>query len=387
MIASPATNRGGAPADRRLGLTLVEVMVVMAIIAVLIVLLIPAVQSARESARRSTCANQLRQLGQACLAYESTNGRFPYGAGDPVFPPGNFDAPNDVSRTYGIFVHLLPFIEQQSLYNSIVAEAWKPVSPTIPFTNAQTSKETNQVVVLPLACPSDASLGMTVERFHNYRVNWGDLMCNENQSWYRGPMGKSTIHAVPAAKIRDGLSNTLFFSESAFPTGRAWAPGGIVANVATWTRGDLQPPPATCLTAAATAANWVPAANLELTNNGGGRKWSFSFPYTTGFFTILPPNSPDCSSFPIQTPFFNVGTVFAGASSYHTGGVLAAMGDSSVRFIANEINAGNPNDSPGLAPPAGNTNNNHRYTGESKWGVWGALGTIRGREAVDYNGL
>jgi len=192
---------------------------------------------------------------------------------------------------------------------------------------------------------------------------------------------------VPAAKIRDGLSNTLFFSESAFRTGRAWAPGGIVANVASWTRGDLQPPPATCLTAAATAANWVPAANLNLSNSGGRRKWSFSFPQDTGFFTILPPNSPDCSLHSIQTPFFNVGTVFAGASSYHAGGVLAAMGDSSVRFIANEINAGNPNDSPGLAPPAGNTNNNHKYTGESKWGVWGALGTIRGREAVDSNGL
>jgi prepilin-type N-terminal cleavage/methylation domain-containing protein len=380
MIASPATNRGGAPADRRLGLTLVEVMVVMAIIAVLIVLLIPAVQSARESARRSMCSNQLRQLGQACLAYESTNGRFPYGSYDPVFPA-------DVSFSYGIFVHLLPFIEQQSLYNSIVAEASTPESLTFPFTRAQNSKATNQPgIVLPLACPSDASLGMTKRRFFNYRVNWGDVMCNENQSWYRGPMGLPRFHVVPAAKITDGLSNTLFFSESAFPTGRAWAPGGIVANVATWTRGDLQPPPATCLTAAATAANWVPAANLELTNNGGGRKWSFSFPYTTGFFTILPPNSPDCSSFPIQTPFFNVDTVFAGASSYHTGGVLGAMGDSSVRFIANEIDAGNPNSSPGLTPPAGNTLYNERYTGESKWGVWGAMGTIRGREAVNYNG-
>jgi prepilin-type N-terminal cleavage/methylation domain-containing protein len=379
MIASPATNRAGAPADRRLGLTLVEVMVVMAIIAVLIVLLVPAVQSARESARRSMCSNQLRQLGQACLAYESTNGRFPYGAGDPVFPAGYAD-------TYGIFVHLLPFIEQQSLYDSIVAEAWTPENLTSPYTRAQNSKATNQrVVVLPLACPSDASLGMTVERFHNYRVNWGDVVNGWNREWYRGLMGKATRHAVPAAKITDGVSNTIFFSESAFRTGRAWAPGFIVANAAGW-GGLNQAPPAVCLTAAANPANWVPAATLNLSNSGRTRRWSYSNPGDTGFFTVLPPNSPDCSIWPIQTPFANLDDVYGGASSYHTGGVLGAMGDSSVRFIANEIDAGNPNSSPGLTPPAGNTLFNERYTGESKWGVWGAMGTIRGREAVNYNG-
>ena len=378
MIASPATNRAGAPEDPRHGMTLIELLAVIAIIAVLAMLLMPAVQSAREAARRVTCSNQLRQLGQACLAYEFTNGRFPYGAYDPVFPA-------TVSHTYGIFVHLLPHIEQQSLYDSVVAEAWTPVSPTIPFTNAQTSRATNQVVVLPLACPSDASLGTVKRRFFNYRVNWGDLMCNENQSWYRGPMGLPRC-TVPAAKIIDGLSNTLLFSESAFPTGRAGTPGGIVANVAAWSRGDLQPAPATCLTAAAAGTNWVPAANLDLTNAGASRSWSFSFPAVTGFFTILPPNSPDCSSFPIQTPFFNRDTVFPGASSYHAGGVVTTLCDASVRFFANEIDAGNPNQAPGLTPPAGNTNNNHRYTGESKWGVWGALGTIRGREAVVYTG-
>src|SRR5580704_2020512 len=96
------------------GFTLVELLVVVAIIGILIGLLVPAVNAARESARRTTCANNLRQLGVALLAYHEANGRFPNG-NQCLSVPALY---NITSSDHGsMFVPLLPYIDQNGLYD------------------------------------------------------------------------------------------------------------------------------------------------------------------------------------------------------------------------------------------------------------------------------
>lgn len=94
--------------SRTTGFTLVELLVVIAIIGILVAMLLPAVQAAREAARRSTCVNQLKQMGLACLNYESVGGEFPTGGTQP-WHGDNF------GEAYGWMVQILPYVENSTL--------------------------------------------------------------------------------------------------------------------------------------------------------------------------------------------------------------------------------------------------------------------------------
>src|SRR5262245_48938611 len=95
------------------GMTLVELLLVVAIIGSLVALLLPAIQAARESARRASCLNNMKQLGIAIANYESVNRHFPPGAIWDRWPP-----PDKRRRHGSILVHLLPYIEQQALFDA-----------------------------------------------------------------------------------------------------------------------------------------------------------------------------------------------------------------------------------------------------------------------------
>src|SRR5471032_2054494 len=105
---------------RRRGFTLIELLVVIAIIAVLIALLLPAVQQAREAARRTQCKNNLKQLGLAMYNYEGTYGKFPFASFVPWGRIGKDDCHMDYTGQFGPNwgVAILPYIEQASLYQS-----------------------------------------------------------------------------------------------------------------------------------------------------------------------------------------------------------------------------------------------------------------------------
>lgn len=103
----------------RTGFTLVELLVVIAIIGILVALLLPAVQAAREAARRSQCINNLKQIGLACHNFESTNGRFPTagGAVRQFFDREEFEGPIHGYEYAGWMYQILPYLEERSLYD------------------------------------------------------------------------------------------------------------------------------------------------------------------------------------------------------------------------------------------------------------------------------
>ena len=139
--------------QRTAGFTLIELLVVIAIIAVLIALLLPAVQQAREAARRTQCKNNLKQIGLALFNYESTNGCCPYG--------GNFSWGWGVdfrnSAPFGWREMILPYIEQPALYNIMEQNnqsvTWDQWQYSVIFASANLPQ--HQQVIPAYQCPSD----------------------------------------------------------------------------------------------------------------------------------------------------------------------------------------------------------------------------------------
>jgi prepilin-type N-terminal cleavage/methylation domain-containing protein/prepilin-type processing-associated H-X9-DG protein len=153
---------------RRSGFTLIELLVVIAIIAVLIALLLPAVQSAREAARRTQCVNNLKQIGLAFANYESANSMFPLGAMVFVSGPSTSDWGHEISNNGVSWVGLtLPYLEQNTVFNAINFNL--SIAAGSPATTAffATAWYTRLSV---LSCPSDGDQ----DGFRNFQSNNGD---------------------------------------------------------------------------------------------------------------------------------------------------------------------------------------------------------------------
>ena len=154
---------------QRSGFTLIELLVVIAIIAVLIALLLPAVQSAREAARRTQCVNNLKQLGLALHNYGSSYGAFPIGRS--VFP--NWTA-GPTPYSYSPFAMLLPFVEQSPLYASI--------NFNLPSGTAYQAGNTTALAtaVAGFLCPTDPQQVPQGEAGTNYRFSEGTTIAYES---------------------------------------------------------------------------------------------------------------------------------------------------------------------------------------------------------------
>ncbi len=212
----------------RLAFTLVELLVVIAIIGVLVALLLPAVQSAREAARRMQCQSNLKQIALALHNYESTHKKFPPGIvqqqGDPQFVAGA-TAANTINNTeswaWGAF--LLPYIEQNALYESAGIGRGGLLQNAV--TQASTPINTYR-------CPSDGrapkvriNMGFTVRfgpwALSNYKANCGHSGCGISGSdglfWRSNAPGEGgTPSDIGFRQIEDGTSNTIAIGEIAF---------------------------------------------------------------------------------------------------------------------------------------------------------------------------
>ncbi|HEY4758953.1 MAG TPA: DUF1559 domain-containing protein [Thermoguttaceae bacterium] len=226
---------------RERAFTIVELLVVIAIIGILLALLIPAVQAARETARRGQCSNNLKQIGLAIHNYHNLNQKLPPGnvIKEAGICPGNRP---DVQTKDGAnwLIMILPFLEQESLYASYDFGAYneglpnKRVRETHVGAYACPSDQDNEELMIPASGPAAAgflelpympgSYRAVSGRSDGYRFLDSSEFATYPQSW------RGAIHAVGAmdfkaesfANIHDGASSTLMVGESTTKTNRAW---------------------------------------------------------------------------------------------------------------------------------------------------------------------
>jgi prepilin-type N-terminal cleavage/methylation domain-containing protein len=326
---------------RSRGFTLIELLVVIAIIGILVALLLPAVQQARESARRTECKNHLKQIGLALHNYHDTHRVLPFGKG-----PSYSNLPSiPVYARWSQHALILPYIDQAPLYNSIdfsFAPATPGMGGVVPFMAPYANPggqntAASQAFISVFICPSDVSAGTGSQGWpgqNNYTGNQGGWLCDRSDA----PGGASDkapaevqtgvfyyLSRCGFRDVTDGLSQTCFFSEKL--------------------RGNGSPDPVTDMfliadqpTADATfnTCNSInPLTATPLTS-----KWGFSWVMGENCCTqhnhLATPNANTCGGTGFSGGMTNM-AMQVPPSSRHEGGVHVMMGDGSVHFCSENV--------------------------------------------------
>jgi prepilin-type N-terminal cleavage/methylation domain-containing protein len=258
---------------RRPGFTLVELLVVIAIIGVLVALLLPAVQAAREAARRSQCLSNLRQLGLALHGYALAN---------RVFPPGFCITRGTVlsgnNGSWSIHGRVLPYLEQGGAYMQVRLDvAW----------DAQTATGVPTARVPVFHCPSEVNDRVRVDASgkpyaypQNYGFNFGTWLVWDPATGQGGDGMFFVNSAITPGDVTDGLSNTLAAAE--------------VRTFTSYFRNTADPGPAvpsspTALAAMAAGAQFK--LGPELNQNTGHTEWADGRVHHSGVTTVFTPNT------------------------------------------------------------------------------------------------
>jgi len=355
---------------RRRGFTLVELLVVIAIIGILIALLLPAVQAAREAARRASCTNNLKQVSLAVHNFHDIYKVFPPGD-HSLFMRSAIPSGGDPNRI-GYFTHLLPFVEQKPLYDAVIQYEKEGNNPW--HNNSYSGGASPYLTsISTILCPSDGTRPQSGNdvAYTSYHCNRGDVWMNWDYWEWRGAFGNGERGECGFGKLLDGSSNTLMLAEVCI--GRTPDPGAKVkGGIARGENTNGDQPTAPCYARRGPNDILTGATQDSLGDNGWGlgRRWGDAHAIYTVFFPVMAPNSPTCSD-------HGENWAEPTASSYHSGGVNVSLCDGSVRFVSETIYAGDPNakiDFLGSRP--------QDYTGPSLRGVWGALGSARGKEPI-----
>ena len=327
---------------RRRAFTLVELLVVVAIIGVLVALLLPAVQAAREAARRTQCLNNLKNISLGALNYESARGELP------------FARKFDVWDSYSWSTAILPAVEQQAIYQlywTISEKTFKGPNPDGnggaiddnqnfgPHGNDVRRRQARETPIQLFCCPSDQTpqqneFGEPSGRWSLYRSTYrgctgaGDMYGNRialadgaiPEGAWKGAMGatkaspvRKLTPGVDLKAISDGTSNTLLFSEGRVPMTNDWA---------------------------------GPIGSTIYGNMGGALFSAYKPPNSTVPDRISGICPPQDSGYPVETctstghPGYggNDGNqIFSSARSLHAGGVNASMADGSGRFVREDV--------------------------------------------------
>ncbi len=302
----------------RRGMTLIELLVVIAIIGILIALLLPAVQAAREAARRMQCSNNFKQMGIALAAYHEASGVFPIGRTGlyRTYPSKN---PNRRTWVLGS----LPYFEQSNIFNTF--------NCSLSF-NDNENGTTVQSLVSMFVCPSDGPTLQEPDRpvpriKSNFAANWGSTHYFQGEGGYGaaspnplvGPAGTAWFTGAPfGVNVSNGLNTFLDGSSQTFLVGEVIAgvnrPAGTNPAGAYDHRGDIYNDDRNCamFMTYTTPNALIPDQLAEAQYCGQGYD-----------------NNPPCNT---SVPAFNA------ARSRHRGGVHVLFADGHVTFIRDEIN-------------------------------------------------
>ncbi|BBO30980.1 DUF1559 domain-containing protein [Lacipirellula parvula] len=382
------------------GFTLVELLVVIAIIGVLVALLLPAVQAAREAARRTQCVNNVKQMALGAANYESAKKAFPPGRLSPDWAvngaaQGSYTNYNSVQQNastktgfYSVHIWLLPYMEQANIYNMINFKVGQVLQMTTgggttPFNVNYNAYATAAGLFI---CPSDPFTGRVISE-NNYRANFGGstpfggALSNSAQSNYTA----TTADGVPASgngafsigteglrasEYTDGLSNTVFFSERTKGTGGAAASASPAkSDMVTSPQREAGFPTSSTLaafrdkhfTACQTYAPVADSFNFltpgrwadgEDFSNG----WPFAGYANTQYNHVAPPNwaGQDCGLYSAISDTPGEHAIIAPRSE-HPGSVVVAFGDGHTAIMTDSVDLV----------------------------VWRAIGTRNGEESID----
>ncbi len=326
-----ATRRAG-----RAGLTLAELMVCAGILGLLFALILPAVQSAREAARKVQCQSNLRQIGVALHGFESARQAFPTG-GDMLLDGSGGQWP----RSHAPQLYLLPYLDQGDLFASVdllsISERTVPIFPGVNDAN-----EAAMQTSIPIyRCPSDS--GAFPGCRNNYRANIGVTAFPRGANVVRTPALPGEGAFAPVNRglrpqhFRDGMSNTVGFSEKLGGGGdsQRFAPGRDFFFL------DAVANPSVIYNSPSCESLYVEACASLVDPNpphqaDTGAFWFYGGLPDTWYNHVLTPNHPipDCG---VGGGMFTTGVM--PARSLHSGGVNCLMMDGAVRFVSDSIDA------------------------------------------------
>ncbi len=361
---------------RRSGFTLIELLVVIAIIAILIGLLLPAVQAAREAARRAQCVNNLKQIGIAIHNYHDTSGCFPASRLQPYL--GYFNGKGGECWRGGLSVHvfILPYMEQGNVSNAFNFSMARIRIPPSGPPNCPANTTIGSIQLAAFLCPSDLNPQSPGNPVNNYRFNIGATIC-QSAAWedngsdanpwsaqcsaeISGPRGGVfTERTTSVATVTDGTSNTAAFSERML---------GDLLDTASVGPADVKDGPvrrvnSSAYTTDAMVAGCIADGNTTTNADGlygiGNGSMVNGDMQQTAYNHLFPPNSRivDCDGGGYIDS--NNEAAIVTARSRHPGIVNVVAADGSVRAVKSTVNAG----------------------------VWQAFGTARGGEIISADAL
>lgn len=346
----------------RPGFSLVELLVVIAIIAILIGMMLPAVRRVRPAARRTQCMNNLRQIALATLNYESAYMKFPSCTGLNVGGIGSSDQLNG-------FVAVLPFLEQNDLYEQIS----KPSRiedidfPAFPPLNAKGFPPWSTRIP-GFICPS-----IPDDETHFAPIHYGHCIGDRARNIampgsLRGGFAGSMTSDFGC--ISDGSSNTIMLGEIGSHVARAENPFAVRQSESLLDN----PKKVLGLKDSSNSTNWDYKPNVKLSAIGRGAHWADGRAGVALFNTVLPPNSPSAA----VGGTLGVDGIYSASGPHEGGVVMIALFDGSTQSIDSGIDSGDIE----LPTP---TEDEIEAKVASPYGVWGALGTINGGEVIgDY---